>query len=225
MAYPKRFAVAAVLGLTMVGSSGCLVRRSTFQREMAAVRTEMGTMQTTLRQEIQAGDADVDRRLSSRIDAAEGRMLSLERELASLRQEFGATVERLEGAIRVQAPVTFGFDESTLASDQTEILSRISGVLREYYPQALLTVEGFTDPAGSAAYNLRLGQARADEVRSFLLTQGWLQETQIRAVSYGEDTKRLIRPGQQGPDAGRENRRVTIVIDHPNGWTAPATQQ
>lgn len=224
MVYPKRFAVAAVLGLTLVGSSGCLVRRSTFQREMAAVRTEMSTMQAGLRQEIQAGDQDVERRLGSRIDAAEGRMLSLERELASLRQEFGATVERLEQAIRVYAPVTFGFDESTIASDQSPILERISGVLREYYPQALLTVEGFTDQSGSAAYNLRLGQARADEVRGFLLTQGWLNEAQIRAVSYGEDTKRLVRPGQQGPDAGRENRRVVIVIDHPSGWTAPATQ-
>jgi peptidoglycan-associated lipoprotein len=214
-----------VLGLTLVGSSGCLVRRSTFQREMAAVRTEMSTMQTTLRQEIQAGDAEVDRRLSSRIDAAEGRMLSLERELASLRQEFGATVERLEGAIRFQAPVTFAFDQSAIEADQTQVLQRMSQVLREFYPQALLTVEGFTDPAGSTAYNLRLGQARADEVRNFLLSQGWLQDTQIRAVSYGEDTKRLVRPGQQGPDAGRENRRVVVVIEHPNGWTAPATQQ
>ena len=225
MAYPKRFAVAAVLGLTLVGSSGCLVRRSTFQREMAAVRTEMGTMQSGLRQEIQTGDQQLESRLSSRIDAVEGRMLNLERELASLEQEFGARVERMEQAIRVHTSIHFGFDESALATDQTPALERLSGVLREYYPQALLTVEGFTDPAGSSAYNLRLGQARADEVRSFLLTQGWLNETQIRAVSYGEDTKRLVRPGQQGPDAGSENRRVVIVIDHPNGWTAPATQQ
>ena len=58
-----------------------------------------------------------------------------------------------------------------------------------------------------------------------MLSQGWLNDTQIRAVSYGEDTKRLVRPGQQGPDAGRENRRVVIVIDHPSGWQAPATQQ
>jgi peptidoglycan-associated lipoprotein len=211
----------AALGLVLV-SSGC-VRRSTFNREMAAVRTDMTTMQQTLRQEIQTGDQEVDRRLSSRIDAVEGRMLALERELASLEQEFGARVERMEQAIRVHTPIHFGFDESTVTSDQTAALERLSSVLREYYPQAVLTVEGFTDPAGSSAYNLRLGQARADEVRNWLLTQGWLQENQIRAVSYGEDTKRLIRPGEQGPDAGRENRRVVIVIDHPNAWSVPAT--
>ena len=220
MEYTKhlpKLSMAAVLSLALV-SSAC-VKKSTFQREMASVREDMTTMQTNLRQEMQAGDADVDRRLSSRIDAVEGRMLGLERQLASLEQEFGAQVERLESAIRVFAPVQFAFDESTIAADQTPILERLSGVLREYYPQAVITVEGFTDPAGSASYNLRLGQRRADEVRSYMLTQGWLQEGQIRAVSYGEDTKRLIKPGQIR-DLGRENRRVVIVIDHPSAWSA-----
>src|SRR5688572_17384023 len=224
MEYTKhlpKLSMAAVLSLTLV-SSAC-VKKSTFNREMAAVREDMSTMQANLRQEMQAGDADVDRRLSSRIDAVEGRMLALERNLASLEQEFGAQVERLESAIRVHAPIEFAFDEAQIAADQTPILERLSGVLREYYPQAVITVEGFTDPAGSASYNLRLGQRRADEVRSYLLTQGWLQEGQIRAVSYGEDTKRLVKPGQIR-DAGRENRRVVIVIDHPSGWsTASAT--
>jgi peptidoglycan-associated lipoprotein len=220
MEYTKhlpKLSMAAVLSLTLV-SSAC-VKKSTFNREMAAVREDMSTMQTNLRQEIQAGDADVDRRLSSRIDAVEGRMLALERNLASLEQEFGAQVERLEAAIRVHTPITFEFDEAQISADQTPMLERLSSVLREYYPQAVITVEGFTDPAGSSSYNLRLGQRRADEVRSYLLTQGWLQEGQIRAVSYGEDTKRLIRPGQF-KDTGRENRRVVIVIDHPSAWSA-----
>jgi peptidoglycan-associated lipoprotein len=204
----------------VIVSTGC-VRSSTFNREMTQVRDDMQTMEGNLQQQIQTGDAELDRRLSSRVDAVEGRMLALERELTSLEQEFGARVERMEQAIRVHAPIHFGFDQTQIESDQSQVLERMGSVLREYYPQALLTVEGFTDPAGSAAYNLRLGQARADEVRSFLLSQGFA-ENQIRAVSYGEDTKRLIRAGQQGPDAGRENRRVVIVIDHPSAWV-PAT--
>jgi peptidoglycan-associated lipoprotein len=97
-------------------------------------------------------------------------------------------------------------------------------VLSEYYPEALITVEGFTDPSGSAAYNLRLGQARADNVRGYLVTQSGLSDGQVRSVSYGEDTSRLVRPGAQGPGMeGRENRRVVIVIDHPDAWTSMAT--
>jgi peptidoglycan-associated lipoprotein len=102
------------------------------------------------------------------------------------------------------------------------LVDRLASVLREYYPEALITVEGFTDPAGSVAYNLALGQRRADEVRTHLLGQG-MAPGQVRAISYGKDTSRLVRPGARGPEAGAENRRVVIVIDHPNAWTATAT--
>jgi len=201
-----RTATVASLVLVLV-ASGC-VRSSTFRSEV-----------DQLRGEIQAGDAEIDRRLSGRIDAVEQRMLVLERELLALEEEFGARVERMEQALRVHTPVHFGFDEARLEADQFPLLERIGAVLREYYPQALVTVEGFTDPAGSPAYNKVLGQRRADEVRAFLLSQGWLTEGQVRAVSYGADAQRLVRPGAQGPGtAGRENRRVVIVIDHPNTW-------
>ena len=36
----------------------------------------------------------------------------------------------------------------------------------------------------------------------------------VRTVSYGEDSSRLVAPGQAGPEAGWENRRVVIVIEH-----------
>jgi peptidoglycan-associated lipoprotein len=206
--YPfKRLATTAVLASLLVGS-GC-VRSSTFRTEMELLREEM-----------REGDANLDQRLSSRIDAMETRMAALEQELMSLEEEFGARVERMEASLRVHTPVHFGFDEARLDSDQLPVLERIGAVLREYYPQALITVEGFTDPAGSATYNLQLGQRRADEVRAFLLAEGWMSEAQVRAVSYGEDTSRLVRPDAAGPgDRGRENRRVVIVIDHADAWT------
>ena len=78
-------------------------------------------------------------------------------------------------------------------------------------------MEGFADPAGSTAYNLRLGKLRAEEVRSYLISRGGLSEQQVRAVSYGEEVDRQVVPGAAGPgEAGRENRRAVIVIDHPD---------
>jgi peptidoglycan-associated lipoprotein len=101
------------------------------------------------------------------------------------------------------------------------VLGRLAEVLREYYPEALVTVEGFTDPAGSRAYNLQLGQKRAEEVRAYLIGAGGLSPDQVKAVSYGEDTARLILPGASGPgDLGRENRRAVIVIDHSDASAA-----
>lgn len=208
-----RLTTAAALTVALV-ASGC-VTRGTFRSEVEQ-----------LRQEIREGDGELDQRLSGvagRVDAVEGRMLDLERELMALEEEFGARVERMEAALRVHTPVYFGFDESQLEADQLPVLDRLASVLREYYPEALITVEGFTDPAGSAAYNLQLGQQRADEVRSYLLSQGFT-DNQIRTVSYGKDVSRLIVPGAQGPGPeGRENRRVVIVIDHPTAGSALRT--
>lgn len=78
-----------------------------------------------------------------------------------------------------------------------------------------MTVEGFTDPAGTASYNKRLGQHRADAVKEYLATAGGFETTQLKAVSYGEARNRQVAPGARGPgDEGLENRRVALVIDH-----------
>jgi hypothetical protein len=38
---------------------------------------------------------------------------------------------------------------------------------------------------------------------------------QVKSVSYGESRNRQVVPGAKGPgDAGLENRRVALVIDH-----------
>lgn len=95
------------------------------------------------------------------------------------------------------------------------MLDRFASVVKEYYPGALVTVEGFTDPAGSAAYNLRLGQQRADAVREYLAVAGGLETAELKAVSYGESRNRQVVPGAKGPgDVALENRRVALVIDH-----------
>ncbi|MGH7534446.1 MAG: OmpA family protein, partial [Gemmatimonadales bacterium] len=95
------------------------------------------------------------------------------------------------------------------------VLDRFASVVREYYPGALITVEGFTDPAGSVAYNQRLGQRRADAVREYLATAGGFATENLKAVSYGEVRNRQVAPGARGPgDLGIENRRVALVIDH-----------
>ena len=48
----------------------------------------------------------------------------------------------------------------------------------------------------------------------YLVSSTALTEDRLKAVSYGEDTRRLLSNGW-GPGAdGWENRRVVLVIDH-----------
>lgn len=173
-----------------------------------------------LREELQQADqenADQVDQLGQRVDGLEESVNSLEQDLQALEDEFGATVERLESALRFSTPVHFGFDEAEIRSGDEEFLDRFSSVVQEYYPDATVTVEGFADPAGSEAYNRRLGQQRADAVRQYLLENAGLAEERIQAVSYGEDPNRLVNPEAAGPDSGMENRRVTLVVDYVPG--------
>lgn len=189
--------------------AGCAtVKQDEFESEMAQLRAEMAEGD-------QAVAADVDR-LGTRVDQMEARLGSLEQALMRLESEMDATVQRFEASLRFVTPIHFAFDDATVDAEGEEILARFAGVLKEIYPGAVVTVEGFTDAAGSEAYNLRLGQRRADAVRTILVDGEGLGAEQVRAVSYGEDTRRLVTPGASGPGTqGMANRRVALVVEHP----------
>ena len=211
----RPFRLAFTLLPLAVLASGCAhVKRDEMNASLAELRAN-------LRQEMSAGDealADSLDQTRDRVDGLEIRMDNLEDELALLAEEFDATVERLTDAVRFNAPVHFGFDEAELTADQTMILDRFAGVVREYYPGYLITVEGFADPVGDPEYNLSLGLERAESVKSYLTTQGGLDSSRVRTVSYGEATDRLVSPQEHGPGfSGRENRRVSLVVEQVAG--------
>ena len=93
------------------------------------------------------------------------------------------------------------------------LLDDFANVIRNSHSQALITVEGFADPAGSTRFNQRLGMERAEAVRGYLQGSGTLTGS-LRAVSYGEAVNRQVVPGAKGPgEEGMQNRRVALVIE------------
>ncbi len=201
-----------VAATALLVTAGCAtVKQDEFRAEMDRVRAEMT-----------AGDAAVENRLNGRVDGVEttlmeleNRMNALETDLIALGAEMDATVQRLEASLRFTAPLHFGFDEAEVDADGRDKLSRFAAVVGEHYPNAVVTVEGFTDPSGPPAYNLKLGQRRADAVKAVLVDDAGMNGEFIRAVSYGEDTRRLVDAGAMGPgERGQVNRRVVLVIEH-----------
>ena len=183
-------------------------------------REELGMELSQIRQEMTDGDQQVAQQLNQRIDGVEarvdgveGRVDLLEQDLSALESRFNVTIERLEAATRVNTPIYFGFNDAALADDDQELLDGFSAIVLTYFPEALITIEGFADPAGSASFNLDLGRKRAQSVRDYLVNSGQLPGHRVRAVSYGEDTARQVALGKTR-DEGWENRRVVMVIDH-----------
>ena len=203
----RHLALAAVVGVAGI-TSGCA---HVTPKDLDA---SLATMRADLQQQIKAGD-DAN---GARMDALEGRVSALEQDLKSLHNDFDVTVSRLQGQLRFDVPVYFGFDKADIGADGKAVLKRFGEVAQTYYPGASITVEGFTDPSGSAAYNLKLGKRRADAVVAYLTGTAGLPQESLKAVSYGEDARRLVRPGEKGPGTvGWQNRRVVMVVDDAGG--------
>jgi peptidoglycan-associated lipoprotein len=207
-------AVGVVLGL-----AGCAakVKQEDYNSDMAKLREEM--------QGVQASNQELASKLDSTNAAVADhsrRLDALDQELQAFRSEYNVSIEKVRGMLKFNVPVHFEFASSEVREEDRPVLDRFAAVVKDYYPGALVTVEGFTDPAGSAAYNQRLGKQRAESVVEYLGTAGGLGGDNLKAVSYGEARNRQVVPGAKGPgDEGVENRRVALVIDH----AAVATDQ
>ncbi len=205
MGSPVKPRVAAALALVFaILATACAhVGREDFEAEIAALRAQL-----------EAQDDGMDGRNAAQIAALSARLDRLTDGLSALQGEFDVTVERLETAIRFNVPVYFDFDRDELRPEDLPVLERFGDVVSEYYPDVLLTVEGFTDRAGSPEYNLDLGQRRAKAVRLYLVETAGFRGDRVRAVSFGEDPARLVYPDRAGRDKGIENRRVALVVEH-----------
>lgn len=115
---------------------------------------------------------------------------------------------------RYVVPVHFAFDSAVVRDSDVAVLGEIAEVIRRVYPTALVTIEGFADPAGSREYNLRLSRRRAEAVKRVMVDRFGLPDRQFRTIGYGEQFDRQVQPGARKNDPGaEENRRVTFTID------------
>lgn len=81
--------------------------------------------------------------------------------------------------------VYFDFDRYAIRADAQPTLQRLAGLLTsELTPE--LVIEGHCDERGTSAYNLVLGERRAQAAKQYLEDHG-LTAPQIRVTSYGKE--------------------------------------
>lgn len=107
----------------------------------------------------------------------------------------------------VNENIYFGFDSATLTDEAQEILRKKARWL-EQNPDAVIIIEGHCDNRGTEAYNLALGERRAESAKAFLSDLG-INVTKIMTISYGEE--RPLDPNDT-EDAWAKNRRTSFVI-------------
>ncbi|HEU0196119.1 MAG TPA: OmpA family protein [Nevskiaceae bacterium] len=103
--------------------------------------------------------------------------------------------------------VNFQFNKATLTLNAQTILDQVAGALQAR-KDIDVEIDGYTDGIGSASYNLKLSQRRADSVKQFLVGRG-VDAGRITTKGYGK-----AHPvASNTTEAGRaKNRRVELKI-------------
>ena len=206
--------VAAVLALT---TTGCmqLVRQWELEGALEGVESQIDGDDERIAQAEAASEA-----AANAANAMESDVRTLRRELETLRQEFGGHINDEDvhaSAMAVSLPVHFDFNSSDVRSVDRPVLDAFAAVVMDALPTAKITVEGSTDAAGDAAYNLRLSTQRAESVRTYLVESAGMSAKNVSAVGLGETRLISDATGMDDRQDGMENRRVTFVVEWPGG--------
>lgn len=134
----------------------------------------------------------------------------MDKQERELRQIQGVNVSRTapdELNVSVQNEVLFDFNSAALRSASKQALRDMASVF-DKYPDTTIKVEGFTDSIGTAAYNERLSERRADSVVNYLENLG-VRGSRLDAIGFGETHPRASNSTARGRQL---NRRVEIHI-------------
>ena len=87
--------------------------------------------------------------------------------------------------------IFYDFDKATLRPESSAALDQLVKLLEEN-PNVTIELSAHTDYRGSAEYNQRLSQRRAETVVRYLIDHG-IAADRLTPKGYGEDQSKLIR--------------------------------
>ena len=134
----------------------------------------------------------------------------LEEQLAREQAAHELEIQRMKDdslKLTLDSEVSFDFDSAEIKHGFQRTLDKLAGVIQKY-DKTVVHVVGHTDSVGSAAYNQRLSQRRAEAVGRYLSARG-VAPGRIHTEGRGETEPRATN----STEAGRQlNRRVEIFL-------------
>jgi OOP family OmpA-OmpF porin len=115
-----------------------------------------------------------------------------------------------KGEIRLEN-LYFESGSSRLTGESNNALDE-AGAALEKYPALRVEIQGHTDMRGSAAYNMKLSQSRAESVRRYLLDHFKLDPDHYKAKGFGEtqpETK------ERNAEEMQQDRRCVLKVLNP----------
>lgn len=118
-----------------------------------------------------------------------------------------ALAQSMQSLPAIDLEVVFDFNASGISDRTRPLVMELGRALKDpSLAGSTFIVAGHTDRKGSASYNQRLSEQRANAVRDFLISHFDIPAERLIAVGYGFEQLKL--PNQPYSDA---NRRVQVV--------------
>ncbi len=132
------------------------------------------------------------------------------RQLADERRRNQIEVERLKNEnlkITMNSEISFAYNSAQLTPAFHNTLDKVADILKRY-PRTTIQIIGHTDSRGSAEYNQRLSEQRAQSVKYYLVDRG-LDARRIVSEGRGESQPRASNNTEAGMQL---NRRVEMMV-------------
>lgn len=160
----------------------------------------------------QAGNTALGAIIGAAVGGAAGAYIGnkMDKQAAEIEQQLSdAKVERVGEGIQVtlKSGLLFDTGKSTLKPAAQTDLTQLAQTLNKYNDTVLL-IEGHADSQGEEAYNMKLSEARAHAVSSFLARNN-VDVSRFTILGYGE-TQPVA--SNDTPEGRAQNRRVEIAI-------------
>jgi len=117
-------------------------------------------------------------------------------------------VEVTDKAIKIKQKIYFASGRARILRKSFKTLNEVALAMKEHSTLAI-EVGGHTDSNGSAKYNKRLSQKRADAVVKYLTKKGGVEKSRLTAIGYGEDKPIDTNKTRSGRS---RNRRVEFNV-------------
>ncbi len=132
---------------------------------------------------------------------------ALDRAIASGRLAEGKFV--YEATLSDATTIGFSLENNDLSKETMAALDAFASKLKEENKNVYIEIQGHTDTTGRTAYNLKLGEERAEAVRRYLNMKGGIALHRMSTISYGETVPVASNKTREGRE---QNRRVVLVV-------------
>jgi OOP family OmpA-OmpF porin len=114
----------------------------------------------------------------------------------------------LTESVEIQMNVKFANNSAVVTAENFSEIQKVADFMQQF-DKTEVTVEGYSDDRGRAAYNKSLSQKRADAVRTTLINEFKIPAARITAIGYGEENPIADNATAEGR---AKNRRVVGVV-------------